>query len=50
MHLDVRVDDLDRAEQRVLALGARRLDAGADTFRVFTDPVGHPFCLILVAF
>jgi catechol 2,3-dioxygenase-like lactoylglutathione lyase family enzyme len=50
MHLDVRVDDLDRGEQQVIALGGRRLDAGADTFRVFTDPVGHPFCLILVAF
>lgn len=46
MHLDVRVDDLDRAEAAVLALGARTLSDGGDTFRVFTDPAGHPFCLV----
>jgi hypothetical protein len=46
MHLDVRVDDLDQAEAAVLALGARTLPGGGDTFRVFTDPAGHPFCLV----
>ena len=46
MHLDVRVDDLDQGEQQVLATGARRLPGGGETFRVFADPVGHPFCLV----
>jgi catechol 2,3-dioxygenase-like lactoylglutathione lyase family enzyme len=41
VHLDVMVDDLDEAEPRVLALGARRI---AD--HVYADPAGHPFCLI----
>lgn len=45
-HLDVRVDDVDRAEAAVLALGARRLPGGEDNFRVYADPVGHPFCLV----
>jgi hypothetical protein len=37
----------DRAEQAVLALGARRVPAEREEgFRVFTDPVGHPFCLV----
>jgi catechol 2,3-dioxygenase-like lactoylglutathione lyase family enzyme len=43
MHFDVMVDDVEAAEPRVLALGARRL-AGGD--RVYADPAGHPFCLI----
>ncbi|MEH1016548.1 VOC family protein [Micromonospora sp. CPCC 206060] len=34
------------AEQRVLALGARRLPGAGDDFRVYADPVGHPFCLV----
>jgi catechol 2,3-dioxygenase-like lactoylglutathione lyase family enzyme len=44
-HFDIRVDDLDEAESRALALGARRLPGGGEEFRVFADPVGHPFCL-----
>jgi catechol 2,3-dioxygenase-like lactoylglutathione lyase family enzyme len=43
-HLDVMVDDLDAAEPRVLALGARRL--GSPDGRVYADPAGHPFCLV----
>ena len=47
LHLDIRVDDADAAEIAVLALGARRLPAERETgFRVFADPVGHPFCLV----
>jgi catechol 2,3-dioxygenase-like lactoylglutathione lyase family enzyme len=47
LHLDIRVDDVDAAERAVLALGARRLQAERETgFRVFADPVGHPFCLV----
>jgi hypothetical protein len=39
--------DVDRAEQAVLALGARRLPAEREEgFRVFADPAGHPFCLV----
>jgi catechol 2,3-dioxygenase-like lactoylglutathione lyase family enzyme len=48
-HFDVRVADLDTAEQAVLALGANRLPGGGESFRVFADPVGHPFCLVLGA-
>ncbi|MFC8295900.1 VOC family protein [Streptomyces sp. NPDC057242] len=46
-HLDLTVDDLDRGEEQVLALGAKLLDAGSPDrdFRVYADPVGHPFCL-----
>lgn len=29
-----------------LKLGARRLDGGGTTFRVFADPIGHPLCLV----
>ncbi|MGW2491129.1 VOC family protein [Streptomyces sp. NPDC001606] len=46
-HLDLVAPDLDAAEKAVLELGARPLDT-ADrerTFRVYADPVGHPFCL-----
>lgn len=45
-HLDLMVQDLDAGEARALDVGARRLDAGGDRFRVFTDPAGHPFCLV----
>jgi catechol 2,3-dioxygenase-like lactoylglutathione lyase family enzyme len=45
-HLDLAVDDLDAGEARAVELGAPRLDAGGERFRVFTDPAGHPFCLI----
>ena len=31
---------------RALELGAKQLDDSAETFRVFADPAGHPFCLI----
>ncbi|MFG2191259.1 VOC family protein [Streptomyces sp. NPDC048639] len=47
-HLDVGVEDLDRAEREVLALGATALDAGDGkrSWRVYADPAGHPFCLV----
>ncbi|MFE7135919.1 VOC family protein [Streptomyces sp. NPDC057638] len=51
IHLDLRVDDLDAATRRALALGATlpavRQDGG-DT-RVLRDPAGHPLCLFLDA-
>jgi predicted enzyme related to lactoylglutathione lyase len=48
MHLDIVVDDLDEAERRATAQGARKADdqPGGDRFRVFIDPEGHPFCLV----
>jgi len=45
-HFDVRVDELDAAETKALALGARKLPGGGKNFRVYADPVGHPFCLV----
>jgi catechol 2,3-dioxygenase-like lactoylglutathione lyase family enzyme len=47
MHLDIAVDDIERAEEQALSLGAKRLPGGAATFRVYSDPSGHPFCLCL---
>ena len=46
MHIDVIVDDLDAGEAAVLELGATKPDEQpGETFRVFLDPAGHPFCL-----
>jgi len=48
MHLDFEVDDLDEGEIHVLRIGARKADLQpGEAFRVFLDPVGHPFCLTL---
>ena len=47
LHLDIRVPDADQAEQELLALGAARVPGERETgFRVFPDPVGHPFCIV----
>ncbi|MEJ8281116.1 VOC family protein [Pseudonocardia spirodelae] len=47
-HADFAVPDLDAGEAAVLALGARRHDVqpAPDNFRVYLDPIGHPFCLV----
>ncbi|MFB9473149.1 VOC family protein [Nonomuraea salmonea] len=48
MHIDVTVSDMDEAERQVLKLGARKHEhqpSENDSFRVFLDPAGHPFCL-----
>jgi catechol 2,3-dioxygenase-like lactoylglutathione lyase family enzyme len=45
-HLDITVADLDTGEARALELGAVKQPGGAEHFRVFTDPAGHPFCLV----
>lgn len=46
MHLDVTVNDLDKAEAAVLKLGAtKHTHQPGTSFRVFLDPAGHPFCL-----
>ncbi|MBF9070356.1 VOC family protein [Streptacidiphilus fuscans] len=46
-HIDIGVTDLDAAHTQVLALGATPLEdwAGTKSWRVYADPVGHPFCL-----
>jgi hypothetical protein len=45
-HIDVMVDDLDAGEAAVLELGATKAEhQPGETFRVFLDPAGHPFCL-----
>ena len=44
LHIDLAVDDMDAAHDRAIALGARHLDT-QESFRVYADPVGHPFCL-----
>jgi predicted enzyme related to lactoylglutathione lyase len=50
LHLDIDVDDIDAADKAAQAIGATRLtdeDGDGDSrFRVYTDPAGHPFCLI----
>jgi hypothetical protein len=47
MRLDIRVSDAGQAEQELLALGATRVPGERETgFRVFTDPAGHPFCIV----
>jgi hypothetical protein len=50
MHLDISVPraEMEEAEKRVLALGATLLEddlGGSRNWRVYADPVGHPFCL-----
>lgn len=47
-HLDFAVEDLDEAETRLLELGAGKPvhQPGRDRWRVFTDPAGHPFCVV----
>lgn len=44
-HLDIVVDDPDALQAHALELGATRLEGGGETWRVFADPAGHPFCL-----
>jgi hypothetical protein len=48
-HVDFDVDDLDAGEAAVMAIGARKADfqPQPDDFRVYLDPAGHPFCLVL---
>lgn len=48
-HLDLYVDDLDKAEAAVAELGGSTLDfqPGEDRWRVLADPAGHPFCVCL---
>jgi hypothetical protein len=54
MHLDSTVPteaDFDVQHERALALGARllqdRSDDPEEQLRVYADPAGHPFCIIV---
>jgi len=48
LHLDFLVPDLDEGEAHALAVGATKHEyQPGTTFRVYLDPVGHPFCLVL---
>ncbi|MFD7709796.1 VOC family protein [Streptomyces sp. NPDC059785] len=42
-------EEMDAAQEKVYALGARPLDleddGGKRDWRVYADPAGHPFCL-----
>ncbi len=46
-HIDVDVDDLEDAASRAMSLGAVRAQwqPQPDSYLVFLDPAGHPFCL-----
>jgi predicted enzyme related to lactoylglutathione lyase len=46
-HLDFYVEDLDKAEEQALALGATKASEqpNPQRWRVFLDPAGHPFDL-----
>lgn len=48
-HLDFYVDDLDKAEEQALALGATKPgeQPTPDRWRVLLDPGGHPFDICL---
>lgn len=49
-HLDLAVDDLDAAAERVVGLGGTLPEEQpGETWRVVLDPSGHPFCLTQAA-
>jgi hypothetical protein len=53
IHLDLWVDDPTAAHELVMGLGAKVLKeaedgSSPDTFQVYADPAGHPFCLCWV--
>ncbi len=50
-HLDFDVPDLDAAERQILAIGATKAETQPqpEDWRVYLDPAGHPFCLVLEA-
>jgi catechol 2,3-dioxygenase-like lactoylglutathione lyase family enzyme len=46
-HVDFDVTDLDAGEAALLEIGATKAEfQPGTTFRVYLDPVGHPFCLV----
>lgn len=52
IHLDFRPDDQQAEVDRVLALGARRVDVGQrgdESWVVLADPEGNEFCILAAA-
>lgn len=49
MHIDIRVAGYDESEPTIFAAGGRLLDDSDEHpgFRVYADPIGRPFCLVL---
>jgi Glyoxalase-like domain len=57
VHVDILVEDLQAAHDRVIALGAQFVDAFVSPrpgpagepipWRVYADPAGHSFCLVV---
>ena len=47
VHFDFTVDDMDAASAYAVSIGARPVQGPekSESFRVFLDPSGHPFCL-----
>ena len=50
MHLEIEVDDVPAAVDRVVSLGGQKApiqpsDRDPTSLRVMLDPAGHPFCL-----
>jgi hypothetical protein len=47
-HMDFHALDLDEAESKLLALGAIKAahQVRPQTFRVYLDPCGQPFCIV----
>jgi catechol 2,3-dioxygenase-like lactoylglutathione lyase family enzyme len=48
-HIDIAAHDLEEGERAVTHLGARKatVQPSPENFRVFFDPAGHPFCLVI---
>ena len=48
LHLDLRPDDRDAEVERLIGLGARRVDIGQgeQTWVVLADPEGNEFCVL----
>jgi len=48
LHIDLRPDDRDREVERLVGLGARRVDVGqgAESWIVLADPEGNEFCVL----
>jgi len=45
-HLDIVVADIEAGERAALAIGATRLPGEGESWRVYADPAGKPFCLL----
>jgi hypothetical protein len=47
LHLELAVDDLDKAETAAVAIGATKAaqQPSPELWRVLIDPAGHPFCI-----